>query len=116
MDGRDGWRAAGVALVLAFGVALSAAHGTPSEMPGAALGWPTLLHLERAVAFIGILAVVLLVGVRALNGRFPIRFGQIEYPAEQPEYEVDLVQESHEQRLEAIEAMLGVDNDRTERI
>ena len=108
MDGRDWQRIVAVAAVLAAGVALSAAHGTPAELPAAGLGWPVLLHLERAATLLGIVAMVLLVGVRAFNGRFPVRMGQIEYPVEQTESEVDEVQESHERRLEMIEAMLGV--------
>lgn len=96
-----------VAVVLALGVALSTAQGTPGELPAASLGWPALLHVERASALIGIAAAVLLTGVRALNGRLPVRLGQIEYSAEEREQEIDVVGQILEQRLRTVEARLG---------
>jgi hypothetical protein len=96
-----------VAVVLALGVALSTAQGTPERLPAPSLGWPALLHVERAAALIGIAAAVLLTGVRALNGRFPVRLGQIEYSAGEREQEIDVVGQMLEQRLRTVEARLG---------
>jgi hypothetical protein len=72
-----------VLAVLAFGVVLSTAEGTPDQLPAPSLGWATLLHVERSAALIGVAAAVLLTGVRALNGRFPVRFGHMEYAIEE---------------------------------
>jgi hypothetical protein len=77
-------------------------------MPGASLGWPLLLHLERAVVLLGVAGAALLVGVRAARGRFPIRFGQIEYPADEIDRRDEAVVEAHEQRLLFIERMLQI--------
>ena len=64
------WRPIPVLALLAVAATLSAAAGTPSSLPGVALGWPLLLHLERAVALVAGLALVVLVGVRATMGHF----------------------------------------------
>lgn len=103
------WRQIAMVLaVLALGVVLSAAEGAPDQLPAPSLGWATLLHLERSAALIGIAAAVLLTGVRALNGRFPVRFGQMEYAVEEREQEVEVVHQLHEQRLRTIEARLNI--------
>lgn len=108
MDAR-GWRqVATVAGVLTLGVVLSTGQGTPGELPAPSLGWPALLHVERAAALIGIAAAVLLAGVRALNGRFPVRLGHLEYSAEEREQEIDAVDQMLEQRLRTVEARLGM--------
>jgi hypothetical protein len=77
-------------------------------MPGASLDWPLLLHLERAVALLGTAGAALLVGVRAARGRFPIRFGQIEYPADEIDTRDEAVLDAYEQRLVLIEGMLQI--------
>lgn len=57
---------------------------------------------------IGIATAVLLAGVRALNGRFPVRFGQIEYSAGGREQDIEDVDQMHEQRIRTIEMRLGM--------
>lgn len=108
MDARSWRQVATVAVVLALAMTLSAVQGWPDELPAPSLGWPALLHLERGAAFIGIAAAVLLIGVRALNGRFPMRFGQIEYSADEREQEIDAVDQLLTQRLHAVETRLGM--------
>jgi hypothetical protein len=93
----DWWRVPLVAAAIATGVGLSIAHGPPAEMPGVSLGWPWLLHLERGVALLAVAAAALLVGVRGTRGRFPSRFGQLEYDAG------GLAAEDLETRLRALE-------------
>jgi hypothetical protein len=66
-------------------------------MPGVSLGWPWLLHLERGVALLAVASAALLVGVRATRGRFPSRFGQLEYEAD------GLAAEDLDTRLRALE-------------
>lgn len=83
-------------------------HGTPVELPAASLGWPLLLHMERAVALLGLAAAAVLVGVRATRGRFPIRFGQIEYPADDIGRRETVLSDAREERLRFIEDVLGI--------
>lgn len=66
-------------LLLLAATALSVSAGVPAELPGVALGWPLLLHLERGALLVAGLSIVVLVGTRAAMGRFPSRLGQIEY-------------------------------------
>ena len=75
-------RLAGVACLL-LALAASGSVGPPSEaqLPEIALGWPLLLHIERAAAAVGLVGFALLVIWRAGRGEFPLRFAQIEYEA-----------------------------------
>lgn len=79
--------------VLYIGALLgSHAAGTPAELPGIALGWPLLLHLERAAAALALVGIVALVGWRTLSGEFPTRMGQIEYAQRSADTTDDLQQ------------------------
>ena len=94
--------------MLASGVALSATQGTPDELPALSLEWGLLLHMERAALLIATTCAVLLIGFRALNGRFPMRLGQIEYSTGGREQELDTVYHLQEERLRAVETQLGM--------
>ncbi len=88
-------------VLLAF-LALSIASGRPARLPGAALGWVWLLHVERAAVALGAIGTVWLVGWRALHGRFPIKFGNIEYDGELTA-SAGTVVDMHEQRIKLLE-------------
>jgi RNA polymerase sigma factor (sigma-70 family) len=69
-----------VAIAFAVALALSIGHGTSPKLPGIALGWPLLLHIERAATaalIVGISAVVLL---QLWRGRLPTKLpGGVEF-------------------------------------
>lgn len=69
------WYGRSVVLVIAGAVfvslALSAASGTPPELPGIALGSPALLHLERALVVGAAIAGSSIFLIRGWVGYFP---------------------------------------------
>jgi hypothetical protein len=75
----------------------------PARLPGAALGWPLLFHLERASVLLATGGMVLLVGWRALHGEFPIKVGNMEYAVREAASRADEVSVSHARRLELLE-------------
>jgi hypothetical protein len=97
------WRPIPAVALLTVAVMLSSAADTPNELPGVTLGWPLLLHLERAAVLVAGSALLMLVGVRATKGQFPFKFGQIEYAVEQAATRMNRTVDLHEQRLEALE-------------
>lgn len=97
------WRPLPALALLMIAAALSATAATPNELPGVALGWPLLLHLERAAVLVAGSALLMLVGVRATKGQFPFKFGQIEYAVEQAATRMNRTVDLHEQRLEVLE-------------
>lgn len=94
--------------VMLGGSAASALHGTPEPLPAVSLGWPLLLHFERAAALLGTAGCVLLVGVRATNGRFPAKFGHVEYATRDIDSGSETAAEAQDRRLLLVEAMLGI--------
>lgn len=102
----DWWRVGLVAVAIGVAISISTVHGTPVVMPAASLGWPLLLHLERAVALLGLAAAALLVGLRATKGRFPSKLGQIEYLTDDIGRRDTTVTDGHEERLRFIEGVL----------
>ena len=99
----------GMALAAVFGGAiyLSTQASVPDPLPGAALGWTLLFHIERAAAILGAIGIVLLIGWRALSKEFPIKFGNVEY-AEKAASEAEEASESLEQRIRWLEAAAGI--------
>jgi hypothetical protein len=93
-------RVAVVLVVFSGVVYVSEQAGVPDKLPGAALGWNLLFHLERAAAVLGACGVVLLVGWRAMHGEFPIRFGAAGAAAE--------ATAAQERRLRVIEVLNGI--------
>jgi hypothetical protein len=96
-------------VLVVFGafVYVSEDAGVPARLPGAALGWNLLFHLERAAAVLATAGVVFLVGWRALHGEFPIKFGQVEYAQKQAEAAAG-VTEAQERRLRVVEVLTGI--------
>lgn len=88
-------------------VAASVVYGAPQPLPGVALGYPALLHVERAAALLGGLGAVLLVTYRTAQANFPSSLGNVTYSdrSDVKELEVrvaDLSRTSHE-RLAVLE-------------
>lgn len=84
------------------------------------MGWAPLFYVERAGALLGALGIIVLIGWRALHGRFPIKFANIEYAdelkasTETAEAQLELLKvaenthDLHERRIELIEGFLGL--------
>jgi hypothetical protein len=97
-----------VALLFATAIYLSTQAAVPDVLPGIALGWKALFHVERAGAILGAMGGVLLIAWRALSGEFPTRFGNIEYAPKDVTDEVEEVSASQERRLRALEEITGL--------
>jgi len=95
--------------VFVAGVALSAASGTPADLPAVALEWTPLFHLLRVVTVLAVLGSAALVGWRATEGHFPIRFGQIEYDVSTADDEATEAIVALTQRICSIESSLGIE-------
>ena len=79
-------------------------QGAPPVLPGLALGWGLLFHIERAIALLTAIGGVGLVGWRAINGDYPVKFGNIEYAAARTTAEVDhIIEKIEEHRGERIQ-------------
>lgn len=102
-------RLAGVACLL-LALAASGSVGPPSEaqLPEIALGWPLLLHIERAAAAVGLVGFALLVIWRAGRGEFPLRFAQIEYEPESSATATKVTLAAIESRLVLLERLAGI--------
>lgn len=107
------WRIATVVAVLGGACLASAAHGVPDHLPAGSLGWPLLLHVERAAAVLGLLATVLLVGLRAVNGQLPVRVGHIEYPMSDVDARTKTALAGQDARLRIVENVLQLDQEHT---
>ncbi len=57
----------------------SVLYGTPAKLPGVALGFPVLLHLERAAAVLAVIAVVSIFAYMTSLGYLPSQLGNIGY-------------------------------------
>jgi hypothetical protein len=101
-------RASSVAGLLAAVIYMSTQAAVPNLLPGVALGWEALFHVERAGAMLGAIGVVLVVAWRALAGEFPTRFGNVEYAPKDVTDEVEEASASQEHRLRALEEITGL--------
>jgi len=95
---------------LAAALVASVVSGTPENenLPVVALGWPLLLHAERAAALTALLGLVGLVLWRAGRGELPVRFGNIEYALEDATSETRRLIGNQERRIINLEDALGV--------
>jgi hypothetical protein len=59
------------------GFAASVLYGTPTKLPGVALGFPMLLHLERAGAVLAVVSVVSIFAYMTSLGHLPSQFGNV---------------------------------------
>lgn len=81
------------------------ADGKPADLPGVALGWRLLFHVERAAALVGTLGIIAVILWRARHGELPIKLGQLEYAKkEQAEELRDRTQQSLRAARDAIVA------------
>jgi len=101
-------KAALVAGLFASAIYLSTCATVPRLLPGVALGWEALFHVERAGAMLGAIGVVLLIAWRALAGDFPMRLGSIEYAAKEAAIDAEELSQSHEPRIRLLEALAGL--------
>jgi hypothetical protein len=97
------WRPIPAVALLGVAAALSATAGTPVVMPGIALEWPLLLHLERGALLLAGLALVLLVGTRATMGQFPFRLGQLEYAVAEINEQFEQTKRFHQEQIDALD-------------
>jgi hypothetical protein len=96
-----------VGLVLTVAIYASTRAAIPDPLPGVALGWTALFHVERAGAMLGAIGVVALIAWRALSGEFPIKFGNVEYAAKEAAAEAEEISASQERRIRALEVLVG---------
>lgn len=92
--------------VVLFAAALAASilgRAPTGGLPEVALGWPLLLHVERAAAAVGISGVALLVIWRAGRGEYPVRFAHIEYEVRSVATELDKGLAAMEERAMQVE-------------
>jgi hypothetical protein len=104
---RRALRVAAIAVAFGAAVGLSYVHGAPPVLPGAALSWSLLFHIERAIGLLAALGVVFVVGWRAIDGEFPVRFGNVEYAVESTAAETDLALARLEKRVDNLETAAG---------
>jgi len=64
-------------------------YGTPAKLPGVALGFPVLLHFERAAAVLAVIAVVSIFAYMTSLGHLPSQLGNIGYSAVGRQHELD---------------------------
>lgn len=94
-------------LVFVAAIVASEVASTPAELPDVAMGWALLFHLERAAALLGVIGIVLLIGWRAIQGEFPVKFGNVEY-AKEAAAEAEQGAEEQEHRIRVLEVLAGI--------
>ena len=82
-------------------VAASVLYGTPTKLPGVALGFPMLLHLERAGAVLAVVSVVSIFAYMTSLGHLPSQFGNvIGYPVAERQHELERLTAELDRRIE----------------
>jgi hypothetical protein len=72
--------AAFVGLVVASSAVGLPTNSTGAEaLPGIALGWRLLFHLERAGAFMALVTAVVVIAWRGAHGEWPVSVGNVAY-------------------------------------
>lgn len=64
-------------------------YGTPSKLPGVALGLPLLLNLEQAASVLATSAAVLIFAYLTSRGFLPTGFGNVSYPDASRQHEIE---------------------------
>ncbi len=83
------------------GLVASVLYGTPAKLPGVALGFPTLLHLERAGAVLAVVSVVSIFSYMTSLGHLPSQFGNvIGYPIADRQHELERSTTELDRRIE----------------
>ena len=101
------FKGAVVSAVFAIAVYISTRAAVPAPLPGVAMGWTPLFHVQRAGVLLGAIGIVGLIGWRALSGEFPIKFGNVEYAVKEAAAEAEEVSASQERRIRLLEVLLG---------
>lgn len=101
-------RIAAVVVVLSLAIFASTQASVPDQLPGVAMGWEALFHVERAGAILGAIGIVGLIGWRALHGEFPIKFGNVEYAAKEAASEAKELGALQERRIRTLEILAGI--------
>jgi hypothetical protein len=65
------------ATVIAGAVFVSSRVAAPGSLPGIALGWPLLFHVERGAAIVAAIGLIALVLWRGANNEWPSSFGNL---------------------------------------
>ncbi len=73
-----------LATIVALAVVVTLIEGTPTRLPGVALGSSVLLHVERVAALFAIAVAILSVLTQATRGRLPTQLstGGLAYEAD----------------------------------
>jgi hypothetical protein len=73
-----------VVAAMAASVVVTLIEGTPSQLPGVALGSSVLLHAERVLALFAVVVALLSIGAQAARGRLPVELSTsgLRYEAE----------------------------------
>lgn len=76
------WRGWLLVIPVAYGIAvvLSVLYGTPTKLPGVALGLPALLDMERGTALLAAIAAVWIFAFLTSRGDLPTGLGNLTYP------------------------------------
>jgi hypothetical protein len=83
------------------GFVASVLYGTPAKLPGVALGFPMLLHLERAGAVLAVVSVVSIFAYMTSLGHLPSQFGNvIGYPVADRQHELERLTAEFGRRIE----------------
>jgi hypothetical protein len=84
---------------LAACVVVTLIEGTPTRLPGVALGSPVLLHAERVLALFAVVVAILSIGAQAARGRLPVELSTsgLRYEAEAADRAAASVAELQEQ-------------------
>ncbi len=76
-------------------------YGTPAKLPGVALGFPILLHLQRAGAVLAAVSVVAIFAYMTSLGHLPSQVGNfIGYPVADRQHELERLTSDLDRRIE----------------
>ena len=78
-----------ISVISIAGFTTSVLYGTPAKLPGVALGFPLLLHLERAAALLAVLAGVAVFAYMTSLGHLPSQLGNIGYATVDRQHALD---------------------------